>query len=227
MRQCKSNPTKRIKKTINEIVDEYLVGKMTYEECLERVWSVGEPVWKSLILEFQKKCKGYIQLEDLEASAYEAVATALRYVKPDRNAFSYIRGYVRGYLLNQINAIAFPFRVRSGDNVQVERVLIDVFDDKPDNDETCLIPDALITYDGFAEVEIRDILKRLLTPTERKITTMLMDGYEPEEIMSELRLKPAEYNELVASIRRKLGREMGLDGVGGDGGVEPPFPVPH
>ena len=218
MRQCKSNPTKRIKKTINEIVDEYLVGKMTYEECLERVWSVGEPVWKSLILEFQKKCKGYIQLEDLEASAYEAVAIALRRVKPNRNSFSYIRSYVKGYIINQIAYIAFPFRVRSGDEVQIERVPLDVFDDNPENEQIQETPDALITYDGFVGVEIRDMLNQLLTPTERKITTMLMDGYEPEEIMSELRLKPAEYNELVASIRRKIGREMGLDGVGGDGG---------
>lgn len=218
MRQCKSNPTKRIKKTINEIVGEYLVGKMTYEECLERVWSVGEPVWKSLILEFQKKCKGYIQLEDLEASAYEAVAIALRRVKPNHNSFSYIRSYVKGYIINQIAYIAFPFRVRSGDEVQIERVPLDVFDDNPENEQIQETPDALITYDGFVGVEIRDMLNQLLTPTERKIATMLMDGYEPEEIMSELGLKPAEYNELVASIRRKLGREMGLDGVGGDGG---------
>lgn len=198
---------------------DYLAGKVTYSECFDQVWRVGEPVWKSLISEYQQKCKGYIQLEDLEASAFEAIATALRYVKPDRNVFSYIRGYVRGYLINQVNSIAFPFRVRSGDNVQIERIPIDVFDDKPDNDETCLVPDALITYDGFAEVEIRDILKRLLTPTERKIATMLMDGYEPEEIMSELGLQPDEYNKLVASIRRKIGREMGINEVGGGGRI--------
>lgn len=201
--------TEDIRKTINDLVRDYLEGKITEEVMFNEVWEQGKKVWMSLIKEYSERCQPFITEEDLEITAKEAIISAIKRLVPTRNPFSYIRRYVKGYLLEHIKKLAFPFSVHSQPVGEVERVSVDSFLDNEDGDVCEPCPEGLMFIEtGFTWVEIKDMLNKVLSPAERQVAWMLIDGYNLVEISQQLSIPYQEVVAIVETIKEKLRKEL-------------------
>jgi len=216
-RKHKKQKTKEIKRAINALLNAKFACngdgapiRSDDEELFNTLWKLGKDVWISIVVSYKERCGSYVTYKELEMAAKEGLAFALSKMKPTENPFAYIRRCVKGYVLDYIKKVAFPFVVHGvNDANDVQRVPLEHLTDENEDDtiEPAYEP-LTYTENGFAEIEIRDIINKTLTPTEKQIALMLMEGYTPSEICCELGLNNREYEILLTSIRKKLESEL-------------------
>jgi len=207
------------RKQINEIVHEALKDENRDNEKLFQIlWEVGKESWKSLYRNFTKRFAGHVLEEDLEMAAKEGLYYAITRLKPTSNPFSYLRLCVKGFVMDWVTQNAFPVVMGKKEdrieNMQVIRLNHEgLVDDDDDNDNGEDIIAELIYHEaGFEEIEIRDMINKLLSFQEKSVVNLLMDGYTEEEIARILKISKREVLSIMKSVRKKFMKEMGLDG---------------
>jgi len=208
---------------INAIVREALKDENRDNEKLFQIlWEVGKGSWKSLCTNFVKRFAGHILEDDLEMAAKEGLYFAITRLKPTSNPFGYLRLCVKGFIMDWIMQNAFPLvmwdKKHRIENMRVIRINHEgSIDDDDENigDADDII--AALTYHetGFEEVELRDLIEKMLSHQEKTIAYLLLDGYGSIEISDYLGKPVCEVRKMIGKIRRKLRKEFNC--LGGDG----------
>lgn len=194
-------------KYVADLTRRYRQGEITYEEYVQSVYEGCQGYWLTMFGYYNSKFPS-LQPEDIKMAILEAISVVARRVKEHERVFYYISGYIQGFILELAWQLGFPFRIWSNDRDRFtvgEYEFVSIYeeiDDNPKNHET--VGDTIIDErDDFQEIEVRDLLDKVLDPLERDVAKLLMDGYTEKEIKEKIGCD-CDLAKIKRSIRRKL-----------------------
>jgi len=204
---------------INELFRRFKNGEMDAETFVDAVYREGKRVWKGFVAEFKRKFHPHADgLEDelwqiIRDTIYETAVKG----KTDGNYFSYLRLYVRGNLYTFAREICFPVTLKTFPyELDVEFVSLDDYADTSSDYDVYEEGEGIPADDvaderadsDFAEIELRDLINKTLTPAEREVAYMLLDGWTPAEIARRLGISLTAVMERIEGCRRKLAKAL-------------------
>ena len=200
--------TNEIRRKVNDLVFKFFAGEISRNELIEQLIIVLKPITAVIVQELTKRFHGYVSAEDFEMACMEAVVLAVDRIDPNADdPFKFIRKWISTYPLYIASHYQPEFFHSKG---SVEIVHFSALEREPtDDDEDGELADYLseilpaLEEDFYSQMFVNEFFDKFLSDKERQVATMMMDGYNTNEICTKLCLERDEIDDIINSIRRK------------------------
>jgi len=194
---------------IDEVCQQYLDGKITRDECIEKLAKLLERKIKEFAGKVYRHYEGRIPFPDIISQCLIQIVYAVDKLKPGGNYKHHVLLQVFKFSISYIKSSWGLFK-ETPETISIydyiETHYDEFVDDIKEEDYEEIDPTLIISEkDIYSEVEVRDFISRL-EPNERTVLELCLDGYTKKEIAKIIGLSVKKIELIRRSIREKAAR---------------------
>jgi len=196
-------------KKIDEVCQQYLDGKISRDECIEKLAKLLDHKMKEFAGKFYRHYAGKVPFDDIISECLMQIVEAVDRFKRGGNYKHHVLLRVFMFSINNIK-IRWGLNRETPEMISIYEYIesnYDEFDDVIKNEDYEEIDPALIISekDIYEEVEVRDFISKL-EPHERTVLELVLDGYTNKEIARITKIAIYKVQQIKNLIREKAER---------------------